>query len=94
MAITLSKAQRYLERYQSDLDQVEQRLSVAHGLGDTHGAQGTTATFSDTLKWQKERDRLRGLVDYWQDYVDAIENGTPLPSRSAGITVANISRGY
>jgi hypothetical protein len=77
MALTASQ-QRRLDEVRSEIDQLDHRIAVAHGLGDSSSVQGTTASFTDVPGWTKRRDQLRRL----RDNLEAIEAGDPPPANT------------
>lgn len=82
MALTAAQT-RKLQEVQDEICQIENRLRVGHGLGDSHSSQGLSATFNDNLKWRGQLSSLRAL----RDKLEAIRDGTPLPP-APGVTVS------
>lgn len=53
------RMQRRLEEITAELSQIDHRLAVAHGLGDSNSTQGISQTYSDNKYWTSRRDALR-----------------------------------
>ena len=53
------RMQRRLDEINAELSQIDHRLAVAHGLGDSNSAQGISQTYSDNKYWTSRRDALR-----------------------------------
>lgn len=87
--ITREKAVKRLERAKSDLAEIENRLRLAHGLGDSNRAGGIDASFSNTLQWQAKRDSLRNQVDHWEDVIAALDGNGNLPTSPLGVTLGD-----
>lgn len=81
MALTAAQTRR-LQEVQDEICQLENRLRVSHGLGDSHSSQGLSATFNDNIKWRNQLSNLRRL----RDQLEAIRDGLPLPP-PPGVTV-------
>lgn len=87
--ITPERAQKRLEQAETDLAALDHRLAMAHGLGDTNRASGIEAIYQNNIDWRRERDRLRGIVEYYEDLVNHFENGGPRPQSPVPKTLGN-----
>lgn len=73
---------RRLQEVQTEICQIEQRLAVSHGLGDSHSSQGVSATFNENPQWRNRLSLLRNV----RDSLEALQAGeTPPPA--PGVTV-------
>jgi hypothetical protein len=72
-----SYEQMRLDEVQVEIAQIEARLAVVHGLGDTHSSQGVSASFTDTMRWRQQLSNLRSL----RNKLVAKQNGERLPPR-------------
>lgn len=66
---------RRLAEINTQISQIENRLAVSAGLGDSHSSQGVSATFNDSFKWNSQLSLLRSL----RDRLEALRDGTQLP---------------
>ncbi len=71
---TSDKLKKRLTEVETEISQIEGRLALAHGLGDSNSAQGITSTFSDNKYWTSRLDRLRAL----RDRLEAQISGEPI----------------
>lgn len=67
---------------QAEISQIEHRLAVSHGLGDSHSSQGISASFNDNAQWRNRLGQLRQL----RDKLEALQAGERLPP-APGVTV-------
>lgn len=74
MALTAAQTRR-LQEVEDEIAQIEQRLRVSHGLGDSHSSQGISASFSDNREWRAALSTLRRL----RDQLIALRDGEPIP---------------
>jgi hypothetical protein len=82
MALTAAETRR-LQEVLAEIAQIEQRLAVSHGLGDSHSSQGISATFNENQKWRGQLSILRRL----RDQLEAKDAGEPIPP-APGVTVS------
>lgn len=82
MALTAAETRR-LQEVTDEISQLENRLRVSHGLGDSHSSQGLSATFSDNPSWRNRLSLLRSI----RDQLEAKRDGDPVPG-AAGINVS------
>ena len=75
MSLTAAQTRR-LQEVQDEICQLEQRLRVSHGLGDSHSSQGVTATFNDNPQWRNRLSLLRNI----RDQLEALQAGEVLPA--------------
>jgi hypothetical protein len=52
-----------LQEIQAEISQIENRLAVSHGLGDSHSSQGLNASFSENMRWRSALSTLRAARD-------------------------------
>lgn len=83
MALTPIEQQR-LDDILAEISQIESRLAVAHGLGDSHSSQGVSATFSDNMQWRKQLSYLRAA----RDRLVAKQTGDVIPAKP-GLNLSN-----
>ena len=74
MALTAAETRR-LQEVRDEIDQIEARLRVAHGLGDSHSSQGISATFNDNPQWRNRLSILRRI----RDQLEAKQQGDDIP---------------
>ena len=80
MALTPSQTRRLAE-IEAEIGQLENRLAVVHGLGDSHSAQGISASFSDNPRWQSRLTLLRRMREQYEA-IAADETIPPPPGRN------------
>lgn len=85
MALTPAEQTR-LDEVETEISQIENRLSVAHGLGDSHGSQGVNASFSDNMRWRQMLGQLR----YLRDKLIAKQTGAAIPAKP-GLNLSDYS---
>jgi len=66
MALT-ARQQTELAEVTAEIAQLQHRLGVSHGLGDASTVQGTSASFSDNMNWQKRLEALRRRRNQLED---------------------------
>ena len=77
---------RELAEITTELAQLDHRLAVSNGLGDSHSSGGISTSFSNNLEYIKRRNLLRKR----RNQLEAMRDGTSLPSMAElGITTAN-----
>lgn len=81
MSLTTRQTRR-LQEVRDEICQLEQRLRVSHGLGDSHSSQGISATFNDNPQWRNRLSLLRTV----RDQLEALQAGETLPP-VPGVTV-------
>ncbi len=81
MSLTTAQTRR-LEEVLTEISQIENRLAVSHGLGDSHSSQGVSATFNDNAMWRNRLSLLRTV----RDALEAMQAGEPVPP-APGVTV-------
>lgn len=74
--LTKQRLERRLEEINSELTQIDNRLAVSHGLGDSNSAQGISQTYNDNKYWTARRDALRRE----RDSIEARLAGESTPS--------------
>lgn len=84
---TETRTERRLREVKTEIAQIENRLAVAHALGDNNSAQGISQSFSANEYWTKRLDTLRALRDKLEDKAAGIR------SRDASV-VLGVIRGY
>jgi len=87
--ITKERAQKRLDTAKSDLDQLENRLAISHGLGDTNRATGIETVFQNNPEWARRRDQLRRTVEYYEDYIAYLDGTGPAPRSPVASTLGN-----
>jgi hypothetical protein len=83
MALTASQSVRLAE-IEEEIGQIQNRLAVSHGLGDSHSSQGVSATFNDNPRWRNKLTLLRRMREQYLAIAAADE--IPAPS---GINLSN-----
>lgn len=83
MALTAAETRRLAE-VTAEITQIEQRLAVSHGLGDSHSSQGISATFSDNAQWRNRLSLLRAV----RDQLEAKQAGEAIPA-PMGVNVSS-----
>ena len=66
---------RRLDEITNEICQIEQRLAVGHGLGDSHSSQGISATFNNNTEWRNRLSLLRNM----RNRLEAVRDNLPLP---------------
>lgn len=82
MALTARQTRR-LQEVSDEIGQIERRLAVGHGLGDSHSSQGISASYNDNLEWRNRLSTLRQI----RDQLEALRDGEPIPP-APGVTVS------
>lgn len=82
MSLTARETEN-LHEIETEIAQIEHRLSAAHGLGDSHSSQGVSANFTDLRYWRSALTQLRRR----RDQLEAKRDGQPIPP-AAGVTVS------
>lgn len=80
MALTIYESRRLAE-IEQEIGQIENRLSVSHGLGDSHSAQGISTTFNDNPRWRNRLTLLRRMREQYEAKA-AGEQMPPIPGRN------------
>lgn len=75
MALT-ARQQTELDEVNAEIAQLQHRLGVSHGLGDASTVQGTSASFSDNMNWQKRLDLLRRRRNQLEDLASGVTPST------------------
>jgi hypothetical protein len=83
MALTAQQTRRLAE-IEEEIGQIENRLAVSHGLGDSHSAQGISTSFNDNPRWRNKLTLLRRMREQYL----AIAAGGEIPAPS-GINLSN-----
>jgi len=83
VALTARQTRR-LQEVRDEICQIEQRLAVSHGLGDSHSSQGVSATFNDNAQWRNRLSLLRNV----RDALEALQAGECAPP-APGVTVTH-----
>lgn len=81
MALSARETRRLAE-VTDEISQIENRLRVSHGLGDSHSSQGLSATFNDNAQWRNRLSLLRSV----RDALEAKQAGE-CPPPAPGVTV-------
>lgn len=82
MPLTRNESRR-LQEVIDEIQQVESRLRVSHGIGDSSSSQGISTSFSDNPQWRNRLSILRVL----RNQLEAKDAGEPIPS-APGVTVS------
>lgn len=85
MALTALESLR-LRDLETEICQIENRLAVSHGLGDSHSSQGLSATFNDNAQWRNRLSLLRAA----RDRLKSKQSGEDLPP-PPGLTLSDYS---
>lgn len=80
MALTTHETRRLAE-IEQEIAQIENRLAVSHGLGDSHSAQGISTSFSDNPRWRNRLTLLRRMREQYEAKA-ADETMPPIPGRN------------
>lgn len=83
MALTPAEQTR-LDEVEAEISQIESRLAVSHGLGDSHSSQGVSANFSENFRWRQQLSCLRAV----RDRLIAKQTGDAAPPKP-GVTLSN-----
>jgi len=75
MALTAQQTRRLAE-IEEEIGQIENRLAVSHGLGDSHSAQGISTSFNDNPRWRNRLTLLRRMREQYE----AINAGEEIPA--------------
>lgn len=90
MEYTLPIVQNRILELSEEIDQLNQRLAFAHGLGDSSSSQGSSASFAGNMDWTKRRDKLRRTKEYMVALAAYLSGETTIRPRAPhGILVTN-----
>lgn len=82
--INKQRIERRLNEINSELEQLDYRLSVAHGLGDSNSTQGISTSYNDNKYWTARRDALRRERNKLESML-AGESGDSVPFINQGV---------
>jgi hypothetical protein len=80
MALTAQQTRRLAE-IDEEIGQIENRLAVSHGLGDSHSAQGISTSFNDNPRWRNRLTLLRRMREQYEA-INADEEIPAAPGRN------------
>ena len=80
MALTAQQTRRLAE-IEEEIRQIENRLAVSHGLGDSHSAQGISTSFNDNPRWRNRLTLLRRMREQYEA-INADETIPAAPGRN------------
>ena len=80
--------ERKLQEINLEIEQIEARLAVSHGLGDNNAAKGISAGFSDNRYWRKQLSKLREQREQYESLSEGKRPSIP------NILLTNINRTY
>lgn len=81
--MTSARATIRLAEVEAEIESLEKRMGLIHGLGDSQSAQGITGTWGENSYWQRRLDHLR----HTKRQLEAVIADEPVPT--PGVVLAD-----